>query len=272
MSEQRPSGRSLPLAVASGVALAVLFVVTLVWHPVAVLTLIAALAVVALLELASALSEQGFAPARPVALGAGLVALYGAYLVGPAAQTVALVALLVGAVVWTVVAPSAEGAAKAVGATLMVGVWVPGLASFGGLLLARPEGAWLIAATVVITVGSDIGAYAVGSAFGRHKLAPRVSPGKTWEGAAGGLAVAAVVVVALVAPMPGLSVGAALLLGLMIVLAATLGDLTESLVKRDLGVKDLGRVLPGHGGIMDRVDSIIFALPAAHFALLAVGL
>jgi phosphatidate cytidylyltransferase len=148
---------------------------------------------------------------------------------------------------------------------------VPFLASFVGLLLARPEGRWLVIATVALTVTSDTAAYAVGSRYGRHQLAPSVSPAKSWEGFAGGLLAVLVVAVVIVPRLPGLDLPAALLLGVGVFLAATLGDLTESMVKRDLGIKDLGVSLPGHGGVMERADAVIFALPAAHLLLTAVG-
>lgn len=272
VSARERAGRNLPLAVASGVGLAAAFLVSLFWHPLVLLALIFALVVVALLELDVAFATRGPRPATPVVIGVAAVALFGTYLAGPAMQALALALLLLGAAVWAFLAASGQRVVEGIGATLLIGVWVPFLASFAALLLARSNGVWYVLAAIALAVVTDISAYGFGSAFGRRKLAPRISPGKTWEGLAGGalasLAVAALVIVWL----PGLDLPSALLLAVAVSLAATLGDLTESLVKRDLGVKDLGRILPGHGGIMDRVDSIIFALPAAHFTLVAVGL
>jgi phosphatidate cytidylyltransferase len=124
--------------------------------------------------------------------------------------------------------------------------------------------------TVLLTAASDIFAYAVGYRFGRHKLAPAVSPAKTWEGVAGGM-VGAMVVGAVAGPLliDELFVGHAVALGALVAIVAVIGDLAESAVKRSLGVKDLGRLLPGHGGMMDRVDAMLFTLPVAHIVLLA---
>lgn len=266
------AGRNLPLAVASGVGLAAVFLVSLLWHPLVLLALIFALVVVALLELDSAFASRRARPATPVVIAVAAVALFGTYAVGPGAQALSLALLLLGGAVWSFLAGGGHRAVEVIGATLLVGVWVPFLASFASLLVERPGGSWYVLAAIALAVVTDISAYGFGSVFGRHKLAPRISPGKTWEGLAGGALAALLVAALALVWIPGLDLPSALLLAVAVSLAATLGDLTESLVKRDLGVKDLGRILPGHGGIMDRVDSIIFSLPAAHFTLAAVGL
>ncbi|HWB71453.1 MAG TPA: phosphatidate cytidylyltransferase [Egibacteraceae bacterium] len=278
--DTRSAGRDLPLAVASGLALAAVFVGTLLWNPYAFLTFFTALVLLALLELDVAVRRRELRPATPVAVGAGVVMVYGAYTSGPSAQSLGLVLLVFGAMAWTLLDASTgddghrrpRHVTASLGATCLMTLWVPFLGSFVGLLLARESGVWYLLSIVALTVACDVGGYAFGSRFGRHKLAPRISPGKTWEGLAGGL-LAVWVLAALVATrLPGFDLVAALALGSAVVVAATLGDLAESLVKRDLGLKDLGKVLPGHGGIMDRADGIIFVLPAAHFFLVALGL
>ena len=142
------------------------------------------------------------------------------------------------------------------------------------LLGPQSNGAWgvpAIASLVIVVKMGDIGAYSFGRLLGRHKMTPRLSPGKTWEGfvlgaAAGVLTSFFTLYSSAIAPgWRGVAFGGA------VVVAATAGDLFESLVKRDLGVKDTGRVLLGHGGVLDRVDSLLFAAPAAYFALLALG-
>ncbi len=276
-------GRNLPLAIASGVALAAVFLATLWLSPWVFLGFVGIVLVSALLELDAVLRGTGLRPATPVALAAGLVALFGAYAHGPAAQSLALVLLLVGTLAWVLLAPPPEeraplasgragGVAVDLGATCVMALWVPFLASFLALLLARPDGRWYVMAAIALTVSNDIGAFAFGSRFGRHKLAPSVSPGKSWEGFAGGLVTVAVLAGLITARLPGFDLPVALAFGLAAALGGTLGDLSESLVKRDLGVKDLGRIVPGHGGIMDRVDAIIFALPVTHLTLVAFGL
>ncbi|MFO8076115.1 MAG: phosphatidate cytidylyltransferase [Egibacteraceae bacterium] len=270
-ARRRSAGRDLRLAVASGLVLAAALLGALFTSPVLLLAFVGALIVIALLELDVAFRQQGVRPATPVAGGAGLVMLFGAYWVGPSAQALGVLLLLFGAVLWVFLGTDRRRVVPTVSATLLAGLWVPFLASHLALLLARQDGEWAVLAVIALAVSSDIGAYGVGSAFGRHKLAPRVSPAKSWEGLAGGLATVLVLAALVTARLPGFDLPTALLLGVVVVPAATLGDLTESLVKRDLGVKDLGSVVPGHGGIMDRVDSILLALPAAHLLLLALG-
>ncbi|MBA2317243.1 MAG: phosphatidate cytidylyltransferase [Euzebyales bacterium] len=286
-------GRNLPIAIASGVALAAIFLVTLFASPWAFLAFVALIVCGALAELDGALRSRGLRPATPVAVAGGLVMFFGVYAVGPSAQSVGLVLLLLGTLGWALLDPGSRGGAPDldlppaevaartrlaagtitgnVGATLLIALWVPFLASFIALLLARPSGSWAVMATVALAVTNDIGAFAFGSRFGRHKLAPRISPAKTWEGFLGGLATVLLIAAVATARAPGFDLPLALALGAGVSVAATLGDLAESLVKRDLGVKDLGRILPGHGGIMDRVDALLFALPVGHFVLLAFG-
>jgi phosphatidate cytidylyltransferase len=150
-------------------------------------------------------------------------------------------------------------------------LWVPFLASYAGLLLARPEGHWYVMACVALSVSGDIGAYGFGYGFGKHKMAPSISPAKSWEGFAGGLLTVLVVAALITSNVPGFDMALALIFGACCFLAGTAGDLAESMVKRDLGVKDLGGIVPGHGGIMDRADAVIFALPVAHLVLTAFG-
>ncbi len=279
-------GRNLPLAIASGVVLAVLFFLTLFLSHTAFLAFVAVLVVGALLELDGAFRVKGLRPATPVAIGAGLVMHFGAYSGGASAQSLGLVLVVLGTLAWALLDPGEDipragydmdrglgvGRITAnVGATCFMALWVPFLASFVGLLLARDEGPWLVIATVGLAVANDIGGFAFGSRFGRNKLAPSISPAKTWEGFAGGISLVLLLSGLLVTRIPGFDLGPALIFGLGVAVAATAGDLSESLVKRDLGIKDLGSILPGHGGIMDRVDAIIFALPTAHLVLSALG-
>lgn len=266
------AGRDLPVAIASGLALAASFIGVLLWHPFALLSFLSVLTVIALLELDVALREQGLRPATPVAVSAGLVMLFGTHLAGASGQSLGLVLLAIGALAWMLLDPGRRRVVHSLGATFLMTLWVPFLVSFLVLLLARDEGVWLVLAVVTLSVINDIGAYAFGSRFGQRPLAPSVSPAKTWEGFAGGMATVLVLAGALAGPLlPGLDVPTALVLAAGVVIASTIGDLAESLVKRDLGIKDLGRIVPGHGGIMDRADAVIFALPTAHLLLLALG-
>ena len=140
-----------------------------------------------------------------------------------------------------------------------------------GPLLTRPDGIWYVVAAVALPVCGDIGAYGFGYRFGRHKMAPAISPAKTWEGFAGGWLTMLVVAALIIARTPGFDLPLALVFGTATFLAGTAGDLAESMIKRDLGVKDLGGIVPGHGGIMERADAVIFALPVAHAILSLFG-
>jgi len=265
------------VAVTSGITLAVLFLASLFFNPYVFLGFIWVLAALGMLELDVAFRSRGWRVATPVALGVSLVLIFGAYANGPSAQSLGLVLLLFGAVTWTLldrgrpVGRGVAGVAASVAGTVLMTVWVPFLASYVGLLLARDEGRWLVLATVGLTVASDIAAFAFGNRFGRHRLAPTVSPAKTWEGFTGSVLTVAVVAAAVVARLPGFDLSTALALAVAVAVASTVGDLAESLVKRDFGVKDLGTIVPGHGGIMDRADAVLLAFPAAHLLLSALG-
>lgn len=128
-----------------------------------------------------------------------------------------------------------------------------------------PDGRWLVAYLLLVTKGGDIGAYAVGSIFGRHTLIPRVSPSKTWEGALGGLFFSLLGAAALIPVFPGVPVGTLLSLAVLLAILGQLGDLSESLIKRDCQVKDSGALLPGMGGMLDVLDSLLFTAPICYF-------
>jgi phosphatidate cytidylyltransferase len=167
-----------------------------------------------------------------------------------------------------------QSATTSFGVTLLGVAWVGG--GIGCLLLIRdiPEfGFWAVMAVLFTVFAADTGAFFVGRTFGRRSLAPAISPKKSWEGLVGGVlaAVGMAFVILYKDRADFLSIPESLLLGLVIALAAVLGDLFESAVKRDLEVKDSGRVLGGHGGMLDRLDSLLWAGPAAYFTILAFG-
>ena len=167
-----------------------------------------------------------------------------------------------------------QSATLSFGVTLLGVVWVG--AGLGCLLLIRdiPDfGFWAVMAVLFTVFAADTGAFFVGRTFGRHRLAPAISPAKSWEGFAGGVvaAVGMAFVILYKDRDDFLSIPQSLLLGLVIAFAAVLGDLFESAIKRDLEVKDSGRVLGGHGGVLDRLDSLLWAGPAAYFTILAFG-
>jgi phosphatidate cytidylyltransferase len=167
-----------------------------------------------------------------------------------------------------------QSATTSFGVTLLGVAWVG--AGIGCLLLIRdiPEfGFWAVMTVLFTVFAADTGAFFVGRAIGRHRMAPAISPNKSWEGFVGGVfaAVGMAFVILYRDRDEFLSIPESLLLGLVIALAAVLGDLFESAIKRDLEVKDSGRVLGGHGGMLDRLDSLLWAGPAAYFTILAFG-
>lgn len=214
-------------------------------------------------------------PLRPVAI-AGYAGLFGVLVAVQVSGLAWAVAALLGSLALAFLVKGLSGttgsATVTVGVTALGPAWI-GFGLGSALLLRDFEGhGFLAALTVLLAVfADDTAAYAVGRLVGRHRLAPTISPGKTWEGLLAGTAAAvAVAFLALYEDRDTfLSVGQSLALGLVVAVAAPLGDLFESMLKRDLGVKDTGRILAGHGGMLDRIDSLLFALPAGYFAVLA---
>jgi phosphatidate cytidylyltransferase len=157
-----------------------------------------------------------------------------------------------------------------VSATVFLAAWVPLFASFAALLVYPKDGAGRVFCLMVTVVASDVGGYAVGVLFGKHPMVPAISPKKSWEGFAGSLVFGITAAILTATFLAGKSVWVGALLGVVLVLTCTLGDLVESQVKRDLGIKDMGRLLPGHGGLMDRLDGVLPSAVAAWTVLTLV--
>ena len=261
-------GRNLRAAVGVGVGLGVVVVLSLVIVKWLFVGVVGAVVVIGMWELTSRLTEsKGIrVPLPPLALG-GVAMLVAAYLGGPEAALVALALTCLAVLVWRMSQPP-EDYLRDVTAGVFTAFYVPFLATFVMLMLAAHDGPQRVVLYMVLTVCSDTGAYAAGSRFGRHKLAPTISPGKTREGLAGG------VLLCMLAGALGMqflikdgSWWQGLVLGACVAVSATLGDLGESMIKRDLGIKDMGTMLPGHGGIMDRLDSLLPTAPVVWLVL-----
>jgi phosphatidate cytidylyltransferase len=260
------AGRNLPAAIAVGLSLGLIILASLIiWKP-ALLAVIVVAASVGVWEMVRALRVTGANPPL-VPLLAGSVLITGlAWYEGVDSLTLGLVVTILAAVVWRL----ADGWAqfkRDFTASVLIAVYVPFLLSFAVLLVQPDDGQWRVLATVIAVVLSDTGGYAAGVFFGKHPMAPTISPKKSWEGFGGSITAAAigsalVFTFALNAPFYwGLVFGAA------ISVVSVLGDLAESMLKRDLGIKDMSHLLPGHGGLMDRLDSILFAVPTAYLLL-----
>ena len=256
------AGRDLKAAVGVGLLLAGLVIGTLVVGPRAVLAVVVVAVSYGAWELRRAIATRGMVvPLVPLMLGS-VGMLVSAYLRGAEALVVTFGLTIVGLLVWRV-ADGLAGAARDLSASALVAFYPIFLGGFASMMLAAPDGRQRIIVFVLVTVFSDIGGYAVGVRFGRHPMAPSLSPKKSWEGFAGSVLTCAVVgAVSLPVVLGGLWWAGAVL-GAVAAGAATLGDLIESSIKRDLGIKDMGALLPGHGGLMDRLDSLVVVAPVA---------
>ena len=260
------AGRNLPVAVASGVALLSGIAASLLFWKTAFMVVVAVAVVVAIWELRKGfLGKDIDLPEQPLMLG-GVVMVVVAYFWGaPALVTATAVTALV-IMLW-LLRRGIDGYVKNATASVFTLIYVPFLGSFVALLLA--EGGWRhtggiddpgvkgILVFILITVASDTGGFAAGVLFGKHPMAPVISPKKSWEGFAGSTVFCVAAGWALVVYLLDGDWWVGVLLGLIAVVMATLGDLCESVIKRDLGIKDMSRVIPGHGGLMDRLDSLL---------------
>lgn len=260
------AGRNLPVAIAVSLLLAGLIIASLYTVKVAFMGLLAMAIGIAVAELVRSLAGGDMrVPAVPVGIGT-LAMLLAAYLRGPQALVMVLALTALAIFVWRM-PDGGEGYVRDVSAGVFVAVYVPFLAGFAALLLAPTDGAHRVLTFIVVTACSDIGGYATGVLVGRHLMAPAVSPKKTWEGLAGSAIACAGGGAALVHWLLGGAAWQGAVLGAAVLASATLGDLGESMIKRDLGIKDMGRLLPGHGGMMDRLDSLLPSAPVAWLLL-----
>ena len=266
--QKKSAGRDLGAAIGVGVGLGAVIVASLFIVKAVFVGVIAVAVVVGLWELTSRLRERkGIrAPLVPLAVGGAAMVVAG-YVRGPSGAWVAMALTALAVLVWRMTEPP-ENYLKDVTAGVFAAFYVPFLATFVALILTADDGPQRVLVFLVLTVVSDTGAYAVGWRFGTHKLAPRISPGKTREGLLGAISFAMVAGALLMEfVVDDGTWWQGLLLGLAVAASATLGDLGESMIKRDLGIKDMGTLLPGHGGIMDRLDSLLPTAPVVWLLL-----
>ena len=257
--EKKPSraGRDLPVAIASGLGLVLVIILSLVfWKPAFVILVVASRSSWRSGRCTGGSSTRGIdIPQQPLMLG-GVAMLVLAYLFGaPALVTATAVTVLI-TMLW-LLRRGVDGYVQNATASVFTLIYVPFLASFVALLLAEDEGVKAVITFIAVTVASDIGGYAAGVLFGKHPMAPVISPKKSWEGFAGSALACVVTGYLLVVHLLGGDWWVGVALGVIAVVMATLGDLCESVMKRDLGIKDMSQVIPGHGGLMDRLDSLL---------------
>jgi CDP-diglyceride synthetase len=266
-----PPGRNLPAALISGGLLAVAALALLAIGKAPFVALAVTVILLGQGELYAVLRSRGAQPATALGLIAGALIMVGAYNRGEPAALFGMFVAMALVLPWYMAASPKvrKGTVLNVGATVLGVVYVPFLASFALIILRIPgdTGRNLLLTVLGLTVLYDICAYAIGSLWGNRPLAPTISPKKSWEGAVGATFVLLLVALAIVPSVEPFTAARAVGLALVIAVAAPLGDLVESALKRDLGLKDMGSLLPGHGGVLDRVDSILFAVPAAWYFL-----
>jgi phosphatidate cytidylyltransferase len=218
--------------------------------------MVAAAVCIGIWELRRAMATRGIQlPFEPLVAGS-LAMVFGAWFGGAPPVGAALAVTALAVMLWRLRA-GVDGFVRDATAGVFTAVYLPFLAAFVILLLRDDDGIWRVVTFILVTIASDIGGYAVGVLFGKHPMAPVVSPKKSWEGFAGSAVSCMVVGWLTVDYLLDGRWWVGVLLGMVAVVTATLGDLCESVIKRDLGIKDMSQIIPGHGGLMDRLDSLL---------------
>ena len=269
-SSEGTGGRNLPAAIGVGLALAAAFFGLLKVGSWAILIMVLVALGLAALEFFTSAQNLGYRPATLLGLAAVVGLPLGAYHRGFEAYPVIFALLLVTGMCWFLFDVESQHVTANLAVTLLGVCWVGGLGSFAALILARQHGDAILIGAVLGTIAYDVGGYVIGSTTGQSKIAPRVSPNKTYEGLIGGMLLSIVVTTLVLNRFPGVYPWSASMLdcfwlGIAIAAVAPIGDLAQSMIKRDMGVKDMGTLLPGHGGIFDRFDALLFVLPATYF-------
>jgi phosphatidate cytidylyltransferase len=272
--DHRPSGptagRDLPTAIATAAVVAVVALICFTQGTFWTVLLAAAIVGLGTLEFTAGLQARGFRPASSLALVCAVLLPIAARQFGTAAYPVFFGLMVVFSLLWFLWEITPGRPLLGVATTVLAFAYVGGLGGFAGLLLASPDGVGLILGVALCVITYDVVGFFVGSQFGKSPIAPRVSPNKSFEGTLAGMIGAVLMGWILVGGVifGGIypwSPGKGAVLGLFVAAGAFLGDLCESMLKRDLGIKDFGSLLPGHGGVLDRFDSILFCLPIAYY-------
>jgi phosphatidate cytidylyltransferase len=265
-----PAHNDLIMRIGTAAALAAVAIVCLLVGKVLTVFLIAAVLALAASEFYVSLQKVGYQPATLLGLTASVSLPLATYWRGEAAFGVVLFLTVVFGVLWYLLGVGSERPVPNLGVTLLGVVYIGLLGSFGSLLLESDDGVGLLLAAILLGVGYDVGGYFVGRNMGRSPLT-EASPNKTVEGLIGGMlttvGVSVVISVVGIGPFDGDTFGLvdAVLVGIAAAVMAPIGDLAESLMKRDLGLKDMGTILPGHGGVLDRFDAMLFVLPTTYY-------
>jgi phosphatidate cytidylyltransferase len=269
-------GRNLVMAVGIGVGLGAVLLLSLFLFKGLFAVFGAAVVVFTSLELSTALTHAGRRTDRWPAAAAGLVIVGAAYFADGPTRWAVIIAAITFVLVWRLIAQMAAADGRPVlevaldlAAAVFVQAYIAGLGSFAVILVAREGGEYWVFAFIALVVVVDVGAYVSGLSFGRHPMAPRVSPNKTWEGFIGALVLSQIAGVLFALFLLDQPWWVGMIFAAVLLLSATVGDLSESMIKRDIGIKDMSSWLPGHGGFLDRLDSILPSAPVA-FAMFVI--
>lgn len=273
----RPATGSVGVRVGTGLAVAVVALLAFKEGTVPSLVLVVAVVTFAAGECFGALRSAGYHPATLLGLVGTVSLTVGAYSKGIAALPLVLVLITAFTLIWYLIGVERGSPVAGTAATLLTVGWVSLLGSYAGLLLSPSSfpdrhGIAFLLGAIIATVANDVGALVVGGWIGRTPLAPTISPNKTWEGLLGGAVLSILVSTVVVGSIHPWSRSDAALLGVVVAVVAPIGDLCESLLKRDLRLKDMGSLLPGHGGVLDRVDALLFVLPATYYLVRALNI
>ena len=250
------AGRNLPAAIGSGLVLGAAIIISLLFWKPAFMVVVVGAVLIAVWELGNAFATGDIRLVRvPLWIG-GAVMVLTAYIFGAPSMVTATAVTVLACMLWRL-RGGIYGYVRDITATAFTVFYVPFLGGFVALMLAEPRGELAVVAFIVVTIASDIGGYAVGVLAGKHPMAPIISPKKSWEGFMGSVVFCVVAGWLLVTYLLDSDWWVGVLLGIIAVVTATLGDLCESVIKRDLGIKDMSQIVPGHGGLMDRLDSLL---------------
>lgn len=264
------AGRNLPAATAVGIGLLTLITVSLIYVPLLFLAIAMAASLLAARELAQALEHRERHVVRAAVFPAALAIPFVAYVVNPEAALVVF-AVAVVAVAGLRLRDGVDRYFDDFAASVLVLAYVPVLIGFATAMSHGELGAERVIAFVLLTAGNDTGGYAAGVFFGKHPMAPAISPKKSWEGFVGSLIAQALIGAFIVPALLPVAAWQGVVLGLVMAVTATIGDFAESAIKRDLGVKDMSHALPGHGGFMDRLDSLLINAVISWIAFRIMG-
>jgi phosphatidate cytidylyltransferase len=265
------AGRDLPAAIGVGVVLVALVVLGLFFIPLVLVALAAVAAGVGTWEIGQSLNKKrGMRIPLIPAVITGALFPFAAYFGGSESLIYAVLGSIIVVILWRALGRR-DGMLTSIMGSIFTMLWVPFMLALAILLFRQDDGAARVFTIVLMAIGNDTWGYIAGVLWGKHPMAPRISPKKTWEGMAGSLvgSMAVGILCAVFLLDDAWWVGA--VLAVLLVIASTAGDLSESMIKREIGIKDMSNILPGHGGVMDRLDSVVFAVAAGYVVFVVLG-